>query len=77
MYTTTAKLVRWGNSYGIRFRKQDVEKRGLREGSLIDVSWKPHKGTGKVDLSDLPTFKDPDPLLSQKVDEILYGEKKT
>ncbi|HLE47994.1 MAG TPA: hypothetical protein VI818_06830 [Candidatus Thermoplasmatota archaeon] len=45
---------------------------GLREGAEVDLEMRPHK-QGRVDLSDLPTFSDPDPLMSIHHDEILYG----
>jgi len=49
-----AKLLRWGNSYGLRLRKAQVERLGLRLGFPVTIDvpdWtEPH------DLSDFPTF---------------------
>ena len=49
-----ARLLKWGNSYGIRLRKADLRKAGLAPGSeaVVRVS----KQRGRVDLSALPVF---------------------
>ena len=72
MYTLVRRIRRWGNSYGIRLQKEDLTRLGLREGAEVDLEMRPHK-QGRVDLSDLPTFSDPDPLMSIHHDKILYG----
>ena len=72
MYTLVAKVRRWGNSYGVRLRKKDLQALGIREGSSIDVQVRPHRPARGLDLSDLPTFRDPDPLASIRHDEYLY-----
>jgi antitoxin component of MazEF toxin-antitoxin module len=33
-----SKLKRWGNSYGVVVPKEIVEKEGLKEGELVEVS---------------------------------------
>lgn len=33
-----SKLKRWGNSYGIVVPKEIVEKEGLKEGELVEIS---------------------------------------
>lgn len=51
------KILRWGNSYGIRLSKGDVESAGLREGDEVAYDYKalPRK---KIDNSDLrPLFR--------------------
>jgi antitoxin component of MazEF toxin-antitoxin module len=50
-----AKVLRWGNSYGIRISKQDAEREGLREGQEVVVVIKARPGQ-KVDLSGLRTM---------------------
>lgn len=50
-----AKVLRWGNSYGIRLSKEDAEREGLREGQEIVIEIKAREG-GKIDLLDLPSF---------------------
>lgn len=68
------RLQRWGNSLAVRIPKDEVDRLGLGEGSTVDVHLRPAVAEGRVDISDRPTYRDPDPNLSMKVDEILYGE---
>lgn len=65
---------RWGNSYAVRLPRREVERLGLGDGSTIDLTVRAMPTKTRVDISDRPRFRDPDPLLSTKVDEILYGE---
>jgi len=48
------RLLRWGNSYGVRLSKGDVEELGLKEGSDVafDVKNVPGK---KIDLTGIPS----------------------
>lgn len=69
-----SRLVRWGNGYGLRLRKRDLETIGAREGSIVEFTPRVVKQPDRVDLSDRPTYRDPDPRASLKVDEFLYGE---
>lgn len=50
------RILEWGNSYGIRLRKADLERAGLAPGeeAVIRVARHP----GKVDLSHLRSFED-------------------
>lgn len=50
-----AKVLRWGNSYGIRISKEDAEREGLREGQevVLEIKAKPRK---EIDISHLPSF---------------------
>jgi hypothetical protein len=50
-----AKLLRWGNSYGLRIAKADVERLGLRVGDEVD--WALAQRTDRIDVSHIPTFK--------------------
>jgi antitoxin component of MazEF toxin-antitoxin module len=50
------KVLKWGNSYGIRLSKEDVEELGLREGQEVVVEVKTHPEE-RVDLSHLETFE--------------------
>lgn len=50
-----AKILRWGNSYGIRLSKRDVEEAGLREGEEVVVEVKAREGE-KVPLDWLYTY---------------------
>lgn len=66
---TTTKLLRWGNSYGLRLTKRDVERLGLHEGSQVDVSL-----LEKQDRIEAPHYtfaggRDG----SRNHDEVLYG----
>jgi len=68
------RLQRWGNSLAVRIPKEEVARLGLGEGSTVDIRLRPATTKGRVDISDCPTYHDPDPDISIKVDEILYGE---
>ena len=50
----TARLLKWGNSYGIRLRKADLKKAGLSPGSEAVVRLS--RPGDRIDLSELPTF---------------------
>jgi hypothetical protein len=73
VYTVHGKVQRWGNSYGVRLRKRDMKAMGLRDGSPVELKIVPTRAKPGMDLTNLPTFRDPDPLLSIHHDEILYG----
>lgn len=47
------KLLRWGNSYGIRLRKADVDKLGIRPGDRIAADLQPPPGKT---VDDLPVW---------------------
>lgn len=67
--TMTGKLLKWGNSYGVRIAKADVQRAGLQIGDELSiVTAKP----GKVDISHIRTFRSGDPYGSRDHDEILY-----
>lgn len=68
-----AKVKRWGNSLAVRLRKEELDRAGIREGDVVKVEVVKVTKRGKVDLSDLPTFTDPDPRASVRHDEYLYG----
>lgn len=50
-----AKVLRWGNSYGIRIKKADAERLGLREGDEVVLDVKARPGQ-RVDVSKLPNL---------------------
>ena len=50
----TGKVLKWGNSYGIRVSKADFERAGLHAGDVVHLDLAPR--SKKVDLSDLPAF---------------------
>ncbi|MBI4392219.1 MAG: hypothetical protein HY556_00275 [Euryarchaeota archaeon] len=50
-----AKVLKWGNSYGLRITKEEARKAGLREGQEVVVEIKV-RPTGKVDLSHIRAF---------------------
>lgn len=68
------RLQRWGNSLAVRIPKEEVERLGLGEGSTVDLTVRSTGTRARVDISDRPTYRDSDPDLSLKIDEILYGE---
>lgn len=51
-----AKVLKWGNSYGIRLSKKDVEELDLKEGDevVVEVKVKPDE---TVDVSHLSSFE--------------------
>jgi len=57
-----SKLKRWGNSYGVVVPKDVVEKEGLKEGEVVEISVR--KATdvgrlfGKYPFKDLQAQKD-------------------
>ncbi len=64
-----ARILKWGNSYGLRVRKADVKKLGLLPESEAVVRLE--KQRGRVDLSGLPTFNGALPDDSLRHDELL------
>ena len=65
------KVRKWGNSYALRLRKQDVDRLGLKEGQEIRalLAGLPEK----IDLSGLPTFTGGKPF-AWKDRDIVAGE---
>lgn len=53
-----AKVLRWGNSYGIRISKEEARRAGLREGQEVVVEIKAKPGD-RIDLSKVRTFRGP------------------
>jgi len=57
-----SKLKRWGNSYGVVVPKEIVEKEGLKEGELVEISVRRAADVrrlfGRYPFKDLQTQKD-------------------
>jgi antitoxin component of MazEF toxin-antitoxin module len=68
-----AKVRRWGNSLAVRLRRTELDRAGVAEGDVVRVEIVKVVKRGKVDLTDLPTFEDPDPQASVRHDTYLYG----
>ena len=64
-----ARILKWGNSYGLRVRKADLKKLGLQPESEAVVRLE--KRQGRVDLSGVPTFRGGLPDDSLRHDELL------
>ncbi|MFQ6107763.1 MAG: hypothetical protein ACE5QF_09320 [Thermoplasmata archaeon] len=64
-----ARILKWGNSYGLRIQKADVKRLGLRQGEEVLVRLE--RRSGPVDLSQLPKFKGGAPDDSLRHDELL------
>jgi antitoxin component of MazEF toxin-antitoxin module len=60
------RVLRWGNSYGIRVRKSDMERAGLKEGTDVVAEM---EVSDRVDLSHVRTFKGDRPDVSERHDE--------
>lgn len=63
-----ARILKWGNSYGLRIQKADLKRLGLRPGEEALVRLE--RGA-PVDLSGLPAFKGGMPDDSLRHDELL------
>jgi len=59
----------------VRLRKSDVDMAGVVEGDLVRVTIVRVAKRRGLDLSTLPTIKDPDPKASLNHDRYLYGAK--
>jgi antitoxin component of MazEF toxin-antitoxin module len=57
-----SKLKKWGNSYGVVVPKEIVEKEGLREGEIVEISVRKaaeiERLFGKYPFKDLQSQKD-------------------
>jgi len=57
-----AKLKRWGNSYGVVVPKEVVEKEGLKEGEVVEISVRKASDIrrlfGKYPFKDLQSEKE-------------------
>ena len=63
------RILRWGNSFGIRLRRAELKKVGLSPGSEAIVRMA--KEHSRVDLSGLPAFNGGGPDDSVQHDELL------
>lgn len=68
-FSMTGKLLKWGNSYGVRLAKADVEAAGFRVGDELHVQLGGHPA--RRDLSKMWTFAGPDAHGSRDHDRIL------
>ena len=64
-----ARILKWGNSYGLRIQKADLKRLGLSPGEEVIVRFEGR--SGPVDLSGLPRFKGGAPDDSLRHDELL------
>lgn len=57
-----SKLKRWGNSYGVVIPKEAVEREGLKEGELVEISLRRAADVsrlfGRYPFKDLQATKD-------------------
>ena len=63
------RILKWGNSYGIRLRRAELKKAGLSSGSEAVVRLAGR--SERVDLSGLPTFGGGLPDDALRHDELL------
>jgi hypothetical protein len=66
-----AQIKRWGNSFGVRLTKRDLADLGIREGETVKITVERVGPAGRIDLSRLPLFTDPDPYASENHDKYL------
>lgn len=55
MVTIKGRLLRWGNSYGLRLSRKDVERLHLRPDSTVEVNVDVTPGD-KITVDQLPSF---------------------
>ena len=67
------KIKKWGNSFGVRLTKKELEEYGLKEGDEIKVRIEKVKPRKEIDLSEIPTFSETDEKASEHHDTYLYG----
>lgn len=65
----TAKVLRWGNSYGLRIRKADLERAGLKPGEEAVVRLE--RPAEKIDLSHIRTFHSGRTDTAERHDEVV------
>lgn len=63
------KILEWGNTYGIRVKKSDLEKAGLAPGTQVVVRLE--RRSGRIDVSAFPFVKGGRPDDSARHDELL------
>ena len=68
------KILAWGNSYGIRIRKEDLERAGLAAGGAVKV--RIETPDRRIDLSHFHFLKGGRPDDSERHDELL-GEARS
>ena len=66
------KIKKWGNSFGVRLTKKELEEYGLKEGEEVKIKIEKVIPKKEVDLSNLPTFTDTDEKVSEHHDQYLY-----
>ena len=67
------KIKKWGNSFGVRLTKKELEEYGLKEGDEVKIKIEKIKPEKEVDLSDIPNFSETDEKVSERHDKYLYG----
>ncbi len=67
--TLRGKILRWGNSYGIRLKKGDIEGTDLAPGREVTVRIEPQDH--KIDVSDAPFFRSGHTDTVERHDELL------
>ncbi len=63
------KVLRWGNSYGIRIAKKELQAAGLKPGMKIRLRLE--GPAGEIDVDSLFAFFSDEPDVSERHDEIL------
>lgn len=63
------KILEWGNTYGIRVKKSDLEKAGLAPGTEVVVRLE--RRSDRVDVSGFPFVRGGDPDDAARHDELL------
>jgi len=69
------KILKWGNSAGVRISRKELAAAGLRIGQ--ETVLRVEGGAPPADLSDWPTFKDPSRTrdLSERHDQYYYDAR--
>lgn len=67
------RILEWGNSYGIRLKKSDLERTGLAPGADVVVHLE--RRLQRVDLSGFPFIQGGAPDDAQRHDEVLANAR--
>lgn len=67
------RIKKWGNSFGVRLTKKELEEYGLKEGDEVKIRIEKVKPKEEIDLSNVLTFSETDDRVSEHHDKYLYG----
>lgn len=69
-----AVIRKWGNSYGILLKKEEITKRSLHEGDVIELELKEKKNIDLTPLFGLCSFKKSVDQIKKEIKEQYYED---